>query len=116
MDGHVLRERFRSVGPEQWSGTSMSVHQGFSGRWFQTWVDSSGGYWHFEGGLVDGDMSFATPEPVDEEQLYKRMVFSNVESDRFDWRWENSPDRHEWDVRWQIRYTRRSAPASAETS
>ena len=60
--------------------------------------------------------SFATPEPVDEDQLYKRMVFFNVESDRFDWRWESSRDRQQWDVRWQIRYTRRSAPAPAETS
>ena len=109
MNGHVVRERFRSVEPERWSGTSMSVHQAHSDRWLQTWVDSSGGYWHFESGLVDGDMAFATPEPVDAHQLYKRMVFFNIEPDHFDWRWETSADRDQWDLRWQIRYTRRSA-------
>ena len=43
----------------------------------------------------------------DSDHVYKRMVFSNIEADAFDWRWEFSPDAETWEQRWAIRYTRR---------
>ncbi len=76
--------------------------------WQQTWVDQGGAYWHFVGDTVDGDPAFATPEPVDDPQLFKRMVFSDIATDSFDWRWESSPDRVTWTENWAIRYTRRA--------
>lgn len=75
---------------------SLSVFDEDAG-WRQTWVDSSGSYWSFVGStLVDGSVVFATREPVDAERLYKRMVFSNVAADGFDWRWEASSDGADW--------------------
>jgi len=79
-----------------------------SGLWRQTWADSTGGYWTFVGGpQPDGTFQLGRSEPVDSDRVYKRMVFSNIEADAFDWRWEFSPDAETWEPRWAIRYTRR---------
>jgi hypothetical protein len=109
-DGHVVVERFESLTPDRFTGFSVSVPNRDGGRWRQTWVDSTGNYWHFVGGPEpDGTFVFVTPEPVDEEQVFKRMVFSNLTPGGFDWRWEFSTDTNVWETTWQIRYTRRSA-------
>jgi hypothetical protein len=109
LGGEVVVERFEAGGGETFQGTSLSVFDEEVG-WRQTWVDSNGSYWHFEGArLGDGSVVFATPTPVDTDRLYKRMVFSNVTHDGFDWRWESSPDGASWAERWAIRYTRRKA-------
>ena len=106
-DGHVLVERFHVDTPRAFSGTSLSVFSEHDRSWRQTWVDDGGSYWAFVGAVVDGDPSFATPTPVDEERLYKRMVFSDITADTFHWRWESSPDGDEWTVNWEIRYRRK---------
>ncbi|MEM9565313.1 MAG: hypothetical protein AAGA93_22010 [Actinomycetota bacterium] len=106
LGGHVVRERFEVDAPRRWSGTSVSVFDRHRERWHQTWVDESGAYWHFVGGLVDGHPSFGTPEPVDADEVYKRMVFTDITDDAFAWRWESSPDRGTWTVNWEIAYTR----------
>ncbi len=104
--GKVIQERFVMEAPQAWTGMSVSVHDEHSGAWRQTWVDESGAYWAFVGGLVDGDPSFATPVPVDADQVYKRMVFSDITADGFAWRWESSPDGDRWTVNWEIAYSR----------
>jgi hypothetical protein len=105
--GRVLVERFEADLPQRWSGTSMSVFAEHDARWRQTWVDESGSYWAFAGTLVDGDPSFATPARVDAEQVFKRMVFSDIADDSFHWRWESSPDGNAWTINWEIDYRRR---------
>lgn len=107
FEGHVLTERFAMDSPRQWQGTSVSVYSPDLDLWQQTWVDQGGSYWHFVGRLVDGDPAFATPGPVDGHQLFKRMVFSGITADAFDWRWESSPDGEQWTENWAIAYTRR---------
>jgi hypothetical protein len=88
---------------------SVSVPDPDGVGWRQTWVDSSGSYWAFVGGRQpDGTFVFATPEPVDAERLYKRMVFSDITADGFAWRWEASPDGTVWQQRWAITYRRRA--------
>jgi len=110
--GKVLVERFVADSPQPFEGLSLSVHDEHLGGWRQTWVDEGGSYWAFEGVLVNGDPSFATPVPVDAGQVYKRMVFSDITPDAFSWRWESSPDGPDvegaqWTVNWEIAYTRR---------
>ncbi len=117
FDDKVIRESFTVDEPRDWSGMSVSVFSDVAG-WRQTWVDESGNYWAFEGGLVDGHPSFGTPVPVDggielpdgsrSDALYKRMVFTDISTDGFSWRWESSPDRGAWTVNWEIRYSRRT--------
>lgn len=108
FDNHVLVERFAMDAPRIWHGTSMSVFHPKLHVWQQTWVDQGGAYWHFVGQLVDGDPAFATPQPVDEPALYKRMVFTDIGTDPFRWRWESSPDQQTWTENWAISYERRA--------
>ena len=72
----VVVERFEAAPPESWSGMSVSVYDPTSERWRQTWVDSNGSYWHFVGTRTVEGTIFATPDRVDHDQTYKRMVFS----------------------------------------
>jgi hypothetical protein len=111
----VVVERFEAAPPEPWSGMSVSVHDPTTDSWRQTWVDSNGSYWHFVGMRTDEGTIFATPDRVDHDQTYKRMVFSDIEDDTFHWRWESSPDGTTWTERWAIDYRRASA-RSASTS
>ena len=113
FDGKVLVERFHADAPRAWAGTSHSVFSEHDATWRQTWVDEGGSYWAFVGTLVDGDPSFATPGPVDADQVFKRMVFSDITADAFHWRWESSPDGDVWTVNWEIDYRRR--PTSSAT-
>lgn len=108
LDGRVVVERFEAAGGEPFSGMSLSVPDVATGRWRQTWVDSSGSYWTFVGGpQADGSFVFETPERVDAEQAFKRMAFFDIRADAFDWRWEFSMDGENWEQRWAIRYRRR---------
>ncbi len=121
FDAKVIREDFQVDQPRAWRGMSVSVHDDRVG-WRQTWVDESGSYWAFVGGLVDGNPSFGTPVPVDPTPdfpggLFKRMVFTDIAEHGFNWRWESSPDggdRGEWTVNWEIAYTRREVGAGTE--
>ncbi len=108
FEGNVLTERFVMDSPQAWRGMSVSVYDPKVDLWRQTWVDNDGSYWHFVGGLVDDNPSFGTPEPVDADPLFKRMVFTGITADAFDWRWESSPDGEEWTERWAVRYSRRA--------
>jgi hypothetical protein len=108
LGDRVIVERFEASGDESFSGLSVSVDDPSTGQWQQTWVDSSGSYWAFVGGpQEDGSFVFATPGPVDADQVYKRMVFSDIRDDAFEWRWEFSPDGAVWAPRWAIHYDRR---------
>jgi hypothetical protein len=102
----VVVERFEAVTPEHFTGMSVSVHDRETGIWRQTWVDSNGSYWHFVGDADNGTVTFATPEPVDADHAFKRMVFSDITADAFRWRWEASSDGATWTERWAIEYRR----------
>jgi len=111
LNGVVVVERFEAGPPEPWSGMSVSVHDPSTDAWRQTWVDSNGSYWHFVGSRTPEGIVFATPEPVDEDRRFKRMVFSAIERDAFHWRWESSSDASAWQERWAIVY-RRAGPVT----
>ena len=106
--GKVIVERFRLDTPRRFAGTSMSVFAEHDGSWRQTWVDDEGSYWAFVGGFVDDHPSFGTPVRVDADQLFKRMVFTDIGADSLQWRWESSPDGETWTVNWEIDYRRRA--------
>ena len=113
MGGHVVVERFEAAGEEPFSGLSLSVPDPLTGHWRQTWVDSTGSYWAFVGGLrSDGTFVFGTTDRVDADQLYKRMIFSDIGPHAFAWRWEGSPDRRSWTQKWAIKYLRRGTAGS----
>ena len=105
--GCVIREDFRT---EAFNGTSVSVWVPSQGVWKQTWVDDSGGYLDFTGGPEgDGRFVLSREAPERENVTHQRMVFHDITPDSLVWDWESSSDGGEsWDLRWQIRYRRRS--------
>lgn len=111
FDDHVVVERFTCLEPERWIGHSVSVHDERRG-WRQTWVDSTGNYWALDGDPHPDGFTFSVGElEEDGREVVKRMVFSRIEADRFDWRWERSYDDGEsWELLWTIDY-RRATPS-----
>jgi hypothetical protein len=104
LDDRVVVERFDSFSPQRWSGMSLSVHRDGAG-WRQTWVDSTGNYWAFDGAPLDGGFTFHTVELEDGRPVAKRMVFSGIRTDAFEWRWERSDDGGDtWRELWLIHY------------
>ena len=106
----VVVERFEATAPGAVVGHErLRARPDGRSAWRQTWVDSNGSCWHFVGTRTDEGTIFATPERVDADRSFKRMVFSDIERDAFHWRWESSPDGATWTERWAIDY-RRAAP------
>jgi hypothetical protein len=103
LDGCVIEEQFDASPSSDLRGMSLSVYSPVLGRWRQTWVDNDGNYFDMVGGMEDGRMILACDETGTTAKL--RMVFSNLEQDSFDWRWERSEDSgRTWKPLWQIRY------------
>lgn len=107
LDGHVIAERFEALSPERWSGMSLSVFEERLGLWRQTWVDSTGNYWAFNGSPHEEGFTFVVTDVDEGHEVEKRMVFFDIEADTFAWRWERSDDAGAtWDLLWRIDYRR----------
>lgn len=65
-DGNALAEHWQGAGGMR--GTSLNAWEPMSGRWHQTWVDSSGSLLLLDGGLVDGRMVLEGRAPADDER------------------------------------------------
>jgi hypothetical protein len=116
LQGRVVVERFESLAPERWAGMSLSVHDERRG-WRQTWVDSTGNYWACEGGPHPEGFAFSTTEIDEGQEIEKRMVFSDIGSDSFDWLWERSLDGGEtWEPLWTIDYHRLNGDLEVPTA
>lgn len=109
LDGRVIEERFDGGPDNPLRGVSHSVYSARQKMWKQTWVDNSGGYLDFTGGMADGEMtlsrSFTGPGG---KQGLQRMVFFNIQQDSLDWRWESSTDDGKtWTLQWKVHYSRK---------
>lgn len=70
-------------------------------------MDSTGNYWAFRGAADAEGFSFSVTEVEDGREVEKRMVFFDIEADRFRWRWERSmDDGATWESLWTIDYQR----------
>ena len=109
LGGCVIAESFAAEGPgAPWSGRSYSVWQPQLGTWRQTWVDDSGGYLAFAGGIEDGEMRlYGEPRTVDDKTIEMRMLWKDVTADSLRWEWQRSEDGWQTSiVMMEIRYTR----------
>ena len=105
LDGKVIQENFSA--PDL-TGISVSAYDPERQLWCQTWVDSSGTYLEFTGRFEEGRMILMRDAIVRGEACRQRMVWYDIEDDRFHWNWERSDDGGcTWRVLWQIHYTRR---------
>jgi hypothetical protein len=110
LDGVVIMERFDGRPGSPLQGISVSTYDAKEGIWRQVWVDSTGGYLDFTGGVVEGCMELRRGARVDAPPY--RMRFVDIERDSFTWRWESwNDDEARWDERWRIDYTRKDMSA-----
>jgi hypothetical protein len=109
LGGCAISERFRADGPgAPWAGRSYSMWQPALKAWRQTWVDDSGSYLAFTGG-VDGDVMTLVGEPRDQDghHIQMRMVFLDVTARSLRWEWQRQTDGGAWDPQMIIEYRRR---------
>ena len=108
LDGRVIKESFDGRPSMNLVGQSYTVYVEPLGLWKQTWVDNEGGYLDFTGGFKDGRMILAREAARDGKKFLQRMVWHNIEKDRFDWNWERSTDQGAtWKTLWKIHYERK---------
>ena len=104
LGGKVVEENF-TMG--SFLGKSVSVYDKNRKIWRQTWVDSSGGYLVFEGGMQGEKMVLTKVTGSNEGDVRQRMVFSEIDDDSFVWDWERSTDRGKtWELSWKLNYKR----------
>lgn len=109
LGGKVIQERFDGRPSSPLVGLSVSTYDAKTDQWKQTWVDNSGSYLDFTGGLnPDGSMELwrgATDKAG--EPILQRMLFYNIRADSLDWNWERSDDGGKtWKTLWKIHYER----------
>jgi hypothetical protein len=109
VGGRVIIETFEGHGPRgTLHGMSVSVREGDSGPWRQTWVDSTGGYIDLLGVEADGRISFQETSLEGDIEVIKRMVWLDVTPDTLRWEWQHSEDGGStWAIVWSIAYRRR---------
>ena len=104
MDDKVIQENFSA--PDL-TGMSVSVYDKERKAWCQTWVDNSGSYFDFTGNFNNGKMILQRDAIVRGEACKQRMVWYEIQADKFEWNWERSDDEGKtWKVLWNIHYTR----------
>lgn len=108
LGGCVIAENFDASKANGFQGKSFSVYNSSKSKWEQTWVDNSGGYMIFEGGM-EGDKMILSLNKVDKQgkPVILRMVFSNITHDSLDWHWQRSSDNGKyWQTLWHLKYRR----------
>ena len=74
-DGCAIRESYAQK--DGYSGTSLSFHDPVTGRWRQTWIDSTGSVGEFSGEFRDGAMRFTgETHRFDGTRIHRKMTLS----------------------------------------
>ena len=109
FEGCALREEWEGASGHR--GTSLNAWSPQTGRWHQTWVDSSGLLLRIEGGLRDGAMVMegeALLPGQGARVLRHRISWSpvNGDPDRVRQHWEVAGDAGTWQTAFDGRYRR----------
>jgi hypothetical protein len=110
MDGCAVHEQF-SDPKNNGKGESWSMYNVQKGKWQQTWIDNSGNYMLFEGGMKNGNMELSFEQPgKDGKVVIMSMLYYNITANEFDWDWRSSNDNGKtWTSKWKIHYKRKTA-------
>lgn len=112
LDDQVVMEQFDARPGDRLAGMSVSVFDAKQDEWKQTWVDNTGAYLDFTGGLnADGTMELFRPAiSPDGQAMLQRMLWYNIRPQSLDWNWERSFDGgRSWETVWKIHYERKAA-------
>lgn len=105
LNDKVIQENFSAP---DFTGISVSAYDKERKVWCQTWVDNNGTYLDFTGTFNDRKMILQRDAIVRGEACKQRMVWYEIQADKFEWNWERSDDeRKTWKVLWNIHYTRK---------
>ena len=107
LDGCAILEEFDGAPDNPLAGRSVSMYDARAKRWKQVWVDNTGAWLDFTGGLENGRMVFSREAGRDGKRFRQRMVFDDVTRDALTWRWQRSDDAgRTWKTLWEIAYRR----------
>ena len=104
LNGKVIQENFSAL---DLAGTSVSCFDLERRLWCQTWVDNNGSYLDFTGRFENEKMILERYALVKGQVFKQRMVWYEIETNKFEWNWERSDDGESWNVVWNIHYTRK---------
>ena len=108
LDGCAILEEFDGVPGTPLQGRSYSTYDRATKAWKQTWVDNTGSYLDFSGGLEDGRMVLNREFVRNGKAVKQRMVWQDIEADRLKWLWQASQDGGStWTTAWEIEYRRK---------
>jgi hypothetical protein len=109
LDACVVQESFDGGDSMPLRGMSLSLFDGRTNKWKQTWVDNAGAYLDFVGEFKDRQMILAREAVLPNgTHVQQRMVYKNITASEFDWSWEASQDGGKtWQVQWPIHYKRK---------
>ncbi len=109
LGGCALAEEW--VGSTGYSGRSFNIYDASTGRWHQTWVDSSGELLRLDGGIVNGKMVLTGTRPPKKDRgidVQHRVTWEKKSDDEVRQLWEASGDGGQtWDVVFDGTYGRR---------
>ena len=108
LDGRVIEERFSAEPAGSYQGLSVSLFDLSAGCWKQTWVDSSGAYLDFSGGMAGGQMILSRETVLDDRPILQRMIWYDITTFTLEWEWQRSDDNGlTWHTLWHIHYRRK---------
>ena len=112
MKGHFIHESFVITdGPNKgYKGESFSTLDKQNGVWKQTWIDNQGAYLDFVG-KQEGDVRIFERSFTNKtgDNIRQRMRFRNITRSSFDWDWQRSKNNGDWQMLWQLRYTKKKS-------
>lgn len=108
FNGCVVEENF-STDDKTFLGRSLSMYNANKKIWQQTWVDNTGSYLDFTGGM-DGENMVLQRKATGKSgrEIIQKMTFTDIKENSFTWNWESTNDNGAtWVLNWQILYTRK---------
>ena len=107
-NGCVILESWAAPGQ---TGQSFNIYDRVSGKWRQTWVDSTGGLHEYTGGIVDGNMTYEGDIPAPPGQsgrVRTRLTFFRRPDGTVRQFSERTTDGGKtWQVNYDLIYTKR---------
>jgi hypothetical protein len=93
--GCVLQENWVGLGPQHQTGSSFNTWNPGTRKWYQTWVDDSGGFLLLSGEFKDGAMVLTGDMETRRGHLWHRITWNQVDNDADQVRqfWETSTDQ-----------------------
>jgi len=107
LDGCVIYENWTSA--RGGTGKSFNFYDTATGKWQQTWVDSTGNVLNLTGEFKENALRFAgETRAKDGSVTMHRLTFFNLGAERIRQLWEQSTDGGKtWNAVWDGTYTRR---------